>query len=63
VRSSIAILSAARSRRNQLVGRTREIGSLIVDPAVMGGKPCCRSPRITLGAVLGLIASGVCCLK
>ena len=28
------------------------------DPAVMGGKPCIRGMRITVGTVLGLVASG-----
>ena len=28
------------------------------DPAVMGGKPCIRGLRITVGMVVGLIASG-----
>jgi uncharacterized protein (DUF433 family) len=28
------------------------------DPAVMGGKPCLRGTRVTVGAVLGLLASG-----
>jgi uncharacterized protein (DUF433 family) len=28
------------------------------DPAVMGGKPCIRGLRVTVGTVLGLIASG-----
>jgi uncharacterized protein (DUF433 family) len=28
------------------------------DPAVMGGKPCLRGLRITVGTILGLIASG-----
>ena len=28
------------------------------DPGVMGGKPCIRGLRITVGAVVGLIASG-----
>lgn len=28
------------------------------DPAVMGGKPCIRRLGITVGAVVGLIASG-----
>jgi len=27
------------------------------DPAVMGGKPCIRGLRITVGTVVGLIAS------
>ena len=28
------------------------------DPAVRGGKPCIRGLRITVGTVVGLIASG-----
>lgn len=28
------------------------------DPAVMGGKPCIRGMRVTVGTILGLIASG-----
>lgn len=28
------------------------------DPAVMGGKPCIRGLRVTVGTLLGLLASG-----
>jgi uncharacterized protein (DUF433 family) len=28
------------------------------DPGVMGGKPCIRGQRVTVGMVLGLLASG-----
>jgi uncharacterized protein (DUF433 family) len=28
------------------------------NPAMMGGKPCIRGMRITVGTVIGLIASG-----
>jgi uncharacterized protein (DUF433 family) len=28
------------------------------DPAVMGGKPCIRGLRVTVGMLLGLLASG-----
>ena len=28
------------------------------DPAVMGGKPCIRGLRVTVGTIVGLIASG-----
>lgn len=31
---------------------------LTFDPNVMGGKPCLRGMRVTVGAVVGLIASG-----
>lgn len=27
------------------------------DPAVMGGKPCIRGMRVTVGAILGLLAA------
>ena len=28
------------------------------DPAVMGGKPCVRGTRVTVGALVGLVAAG-----
>ena len=28
------------------------------DPAVMGGRPCLRGSRVTVGTIVGLIASG-----
>ena len=28
------------------------------DPAMMGGKPCIRGQRVTVGMVLGLLAEG-----
>ena len=28
------------------------------DPAVMGGKPCIRGMRVTVGTILGLLATG-----
>ena len=29
-----------------------------IDPDVMGGKPCIRGLRVTVGTVVGLVASG-----
>ena len=29
-----------------------------MDPAVMGGKPCIRGMRVTVGTLVGLTASG-----
>jgi uncharacterized protein (DUF433 family) len=31
---------------------------ITLDPAVMGGRPCLRGLRVTVGIVVGLIASG-----
>ena len=31
---------------------------ITLDPAVMGGKPCIRGLRVTVGTLLGLLASG-----
>ena len=35
-----------------------EIKRITRDPAVMGGKPCVRGMRVTVGMVLGLLAAG-----
>ena len=35
-----------------------QIERITFDPAVMGGKPCIRSQRVTVSMVLGLLASG-----
>ena len=31
---------------------------ITIDPEVMGGKPCIRGIRVTLGTIVGLIATG-----
>jgi uncharacterized protein (DUF433 family) len=31
---------------------------ITLDPAVMGGKPCIRGLRVTVGAIVGLLAAG-----
>lgn len=35
-----------------------ELDRISHDPAVMGGKPCIRGMRITVGTLLGLLSSG-----
>jgi len=32
---------------------------ITIDPAVMGGKPCIRGMRMTVGTIIGLVATGV----
>lgn len=36
----------------------RELKRITHDPDVMGGKPCIRGMRVTVGTILGLLASG-----
>jgi uncharacterized protein (DUF433 family) len=35
-----------------------EIARITQDPSVMGGRPCIRGLRVTVGTVLGLLAAG-----
>ncbi|MBU0500304.1 MAG: DUF433 domain-containing protein [Gammaproteobacteria bacterium] len=35
-----------------------ELDRITLDPNVMGGKPCIRGIRVTVGTILGLLASG-----
>ncbi|HUE12944.1 MAG TPA: DUF433 domain-containing protein [Planctomycetaceae bacterium] len=35
-----------------------QIDRITFDPSVMGGKPCIRGMRVTVGTVVGLVASG-----
>lgn len=36
----------------------RNLRRITFDPAVMGGKPCIRGLRVTVGTIVGLVASG-----
>jgi uncharacterized protein (DUF433 family) len=36
----------------------RQLTRTTLDPAVMGGKPCIRGLRVTVGVIIGLLASG-----
>jgi uncharacterized protein (DUF433 family) len=36
----------------------RELKRITVDPRVMGGKPCLRNLRVTVGTIVGLTAAG-----
>ena len=36
----------------------KRLDRITFDPAVMGGKPCVRGLRVTVGMLLGLLASG-----
>jgi len=34
------------------------IDRITVDPQIMGGKPCIRSMRVTVGMIVGMLAEG-----
>ena len=36
----------------------KELNRITLDPSVMGGKPCIRGMRVTVGTIVGLMASG-----
>ncbi len=35
-----------------------QLNRITFDPQVMGGKPCIRGMRVTVGTIVGLMASG-----
>jgi uncharacterized protein (DUF433 family) len=35
-----------------------QLQRITLDPAVMGGKPCIRGMRVTVGTIVGLLAAG-----
>ena len=36
----------------------KDLMRITLDPNVMGGKPCIRGMRVTVGTIVGLVASG-----
>ncbi len=36
-----------------------QLPRITLDPQIMGGKPCIRGMRVTVGTIIGLLASGV----
>jgi uncharacterized protein (DUF433 family) len=36
----------------------RQLDRITFDPQVMGGKPCVRGLRVTVGTLVGLVAAG-----
>jgi uncharacterized protein (DUF433 family) len=50
------VVTDARSTGMPLV--MKPLSRITFDPAVMGGKPCVRGMRVTVGTIVGLIAEG-----
>jgi uncharacterized protein (DUF433 family) len=36
----------------------QNLARITFDPQIMGGKPCIRGMRVTVGTIVGLVASG-----
>jgi len=36
----------------------KELRRITTDPQIMGGKPCIRGLRVTVGTIVGLVAAG-----
>ena len=45
-------------RPTEAEGLMQKLSRITMDPQVMGGKPCIRSMRVTVGTLVGLMASG-----
>ncbi len=37
----------------------KNLTRIVLDPNIMGGKPCVRGLRVTVGTIIGLLASGI----
>ncbi|PJJ83629.1 DUF433 domain-containing protein [Mucilaginibacter auburnensis] len=37
----------------------KNLTRITLDPNIMGGKPCIRGLRVTVGTIIGLLASGI----
>lgn len=52
-------LSPLRYRlKNRTIIAMNQLDRITHDPAVLGGKPCLRGMRVSVGMILGQIASG-----
>ncbi len=38
--------------------KMKGVDRITFDPAVMGGKPCIRGMRVTVGTIVGMVAAG-----
>jgi len=60
-RSKPAAQCEAGCRARSSVSYTLDVNTLeriTADPEVMGGRPCIRGMRVTVGTVVGLVAAG-----
>ena len=45
-------------RRQAILQTVNTPARITLDPSVMGGKPCIRGLRVTVGTIVGLVAAG-----
>ncbi len=38
--------------------RKEDLTRIVIDPAVMSGRPCVRGTRVTVGTIVGMLAAG-----
>lgn len=50
--------SVACGSVSKVVTNAKQPDRITHDPALMGGKPCIRGMRVTVGSVVGLLAAG-----
>jgi uncharacterized protein (DUF433 family) len=41
------------------ISTMKNLARITLDPNIMGGRPCIRGLRVTVGTIIGLLASGV----
>jgi uncharacterized protein (DUF433 family) len=56
--SGHAIHCGTDSPDRSLIMELGHLDRITFDPRVMGGKPCLRGMRVTVGTLVGLVASG-----
>ena len=54
----VPVDARARRRYTRRMDNAAAPSRITHDPAVMGGKPCIRGLRVTVGTVVGLLAAG-----
>jgi len=52
------MITIASTPFNRMVADMQQLDRISFSPAVMGGKPCIKGTRVTVGTIVGLIASG-----
>ena len=54
----LLFVSSSFRRQFGIVAIMKNLNRITHDPTVMGGKPCIRGMRVTVGTVVGLVAAG-----